>query len=353
VRVLARAARAEAPAHAYLITGPAHVGKHTLARELAAALNCQAAPEERPCHACASCRMTLREAHPDFTVVERTEERRLRVEDVRDARGSVDWRPYQGRFKVYLFPEADDWGNVDASSSALLKTIEEPPPQVVIVLTATSVETMPITVVSRCRSVPLQPVAPPALSTGLQELYGAPPETARRLAALSNGRPGWAIDALSTPELVARREEEISQVVALSEGPLGARLLLAGEACRGGNFLESRALCLRVLEDMTAWWRDLLIVSSTLDGAPAGRASYRTPALPDHVRALGASDTSDAFMSGVLTHTDRRDELERQAARRDRAKIARGLREIEVTAGAVERNVTPRLALEALLLRLN
>ena len=327
MRALARAARSEAPAHAYLITGPAHIGKRTLARELAAALNCQAAPEERPCHACASCRMTLREAHPDFTVVERTEERRLRVEDVRDARGSVDWRPYQGRFKIYLFPEADDWGNVDASSSALLKTIEEPPPQVVIVLTATSVETMPITIVSRCRSVPLQPVAPPVLSMRLQELYGAPPETARRLAALSNGRPGWAIDALTTPDLVARREEEISQVVALSEGPLGARLLLTGDVCRGGSFLESRALCLRVLDDMAAWWRDLLIVSSATVDVP---------------------DTS-----GVLTHADRRDELARQAARRGRAKIARGLREIEVTAGAVERNVMPRLALEALVLRLN
>lgn len=329
MRVLARAARAESPAHAYLITGPAHVGKHTLARELAAALNCLAAPDARPCHICPSCRMTLREAHPDFTVVERTEERRLRVEDVRDARGSVDWRPYQGRFKVYLFPEADDWGNVDASSSALLKTIEEPPPQVVIVLTATSVETMPITIVSRCRSVPLQPVASLALSTGLQELYGAPLETARRLAALSNGRPGWVIDALTMPELVARRENEISQAVALSEGPLGARLLLAGEACRGGSFLESRALCLRVLEDMVSWWRDLLIVSSATTDRP---------------------DTSNVT---VLTHADRRDELERQASRRGRAKIARGLREIEAAAGAVERNVTPRLALEALVLRLN
>jgi len=191
---------------------------------------------------------------------------------------------------------------------------------------------MPITVVSRCRSVPLQPVAPATLSTGLQELYGAPPETARRLAALSNGRPGWAINALATPELVTRREEEINGVVALSEGPLAARLLLAGDACWGGSFLESRALCLRVLEDMGVWWRDLLIVSSTADGM---------------------RDTSDASTSGVLTHADRRDELERQAARRGRVKIARGLREIDVTAGAVERNVTPRLALEALVLRLN
>jgi len=318
VRGLARAARAEAPVHAYLITGPDRVGKRALARELAAALNCQAAPAERPCHACASCRMTAREAHPDFTVVERTEERRLNVEQIRDARGSVDWRPYQGRFKVYLFVDVDEMS--EGAANALLKTLEEPPPQVVLALTASSADAVPTTVVSRCRALPLQPVDPAALASGLRELHGAEPETATRLAALSNGRPGWAIAALAAPALVARREEEIDQAVALSDGPLGARLLLAGDACKGGNFLESRALCLRVLEDMLEWWRDLLILSSGAAAPPV--------------------------------HAARREELERQAAKRGRARVVRGLREIEVTAGAVERNVTPRLALEALLLRL-
>ncbi len=318
VRALARAARDEAPVHAYLMTGPERAGKRTLARTLAAALNCQAAPAERPCHVCPSCRMTAREAHPDFTVVERTEERRLNVEQVRDARGSVDWRPYQGRFKVYLFVDVDEMS--EGAANALLKTLEEPPPQVVLVLTATSADAVPTTVVSRCRVVPLQPVAPSALAAGLEALHGADPATARRLAALSNGRPGWAVAALAAPELVARRQEEIDRVVALSEGPLGTRLLLAGESCKGGSFLESRALCLRVLEDMLEWWRDLLILSSGAGSAPL--------------------------------HADRRDELARQAAKRGHAKIVRGLREIESTAGSVERNVTPRLALEALLLRL-
>ncbi|HKC73221.1 MAG TPA: DNA polymerase III subunit delta', partial [Chloroflexota bacterium] len=75
------------------------------------------------------------------------------------------------------------------------------------------------------------------------------------------------------------------------------------------------------LEDMQLWWRDLLLVAT---GSPA-----------------------------PPVHRDRRSELERQAAKRGRERIVRGLREIELTAGAVERNVTPRLALEALLLRLN
>ena len=319
-RALARAARDEAPAHAYLITGPERVGKRALARALAAALNCQAPPAERPCRVCASCRMTAREAHPDFIVTEGTEEQRLGVKEVRAVRGSVDWRPYQGRFKVYLFPDADSWGNVDASSNVLLKTIEEPPPQAVIVLTASNTETVPITVVSRCRVLPLQPVAPAVLAAGLRALSGAAAGTAERLAALANGRPGWAVAALAEPELVARREEEVGHAVALSEGALGARLLLAGEVCKGGSFLDKRTHALRALEDMLGWWRDLLIVSSGAGGAPV--------------------------------HVDRQGELERQASRRGQARIVRGLREIETTIGAVERNVTPQLALEALLLRL-
>jgi len=320
VRALAHAAEGEAPAHAYLITGPARIGKRTLARELAAALNCTAAPAERPCHACASCRMIAHEAHPDLIMVERGEERRLTVEQVRDARGSVEWRPYQGRFKVYVFPEADEWGNVEASSNALLKTLEEPPPQVVLALTASQAEALPITVVSRCRVLPLQPVPIADLADGLTRLYGTPPTDAQRLAALSRGRPGWAIAALDAPEAVARREDEVSMAVALSDGLLGSRLLRAGQACQGANFMESRALCLAVLEDMAQWWRDLLLVS--------------------------------ADSAAPLTHEDRRDELAQQAQRRGRARIAKGLRDIEQTAGAVERNVTPRLALEALLLRL-
>ncbi len=319
VRGLAHAAATESPAHAYLITGPAQIGKRTLARELAAALNCTAAPDQRPCHLCPNCKMTDKEAHPDLIMVERTTERRMGVEQVRDAREQVDWRPYQGRFKTYVFVDADDIS--EGASNALLKTLEEPPPQIVVILTAAQADAVPATVVSRCRVLPLQPGALDEVVEGLQVLRGASPEEARRLATLSNGRAGWAAAALANPELAARREAELDRAIELSEGKLGARLLKAAQACKGENFLESRALCLRTLEDMQTWWRDLLIVSS------------------------GAS--------APLAHAARRVELERQVEKRGRARIVRGLREIEITAGAVERNVTPRLALEALLLRLN
>src|SRR5438105_298499 len=226
-RSLQRAVASGTLAHAYLITGPAQIGKRTLARELAAALNCDAPPQERPCHGCRNCRMTDHEQHPDLIVVERSDGRKdLRVEDVRAARASVDWRPYQGRYKVYLFVDADEMN--PAAANALLKTLEEPPPLVLHVLTASQAEAVPPTVLSRCRVLPVPPVPAGDLAAALQELHGVEPDRAGRRA-----------------------------------------------------------------------------------------------------------------------------ELERQTAKRGRERIVRGLREIELTAGAVERNVTPRLALEALLLRLN
>ena len=94
VRFLQRAVACGTLAHAYLITGPPQIGKRTLARELAMALNCDAPPQQRPCHGCRSCRMTAHEQHPDLIVVDRSDGRKdLRVEDVRAARASVDLRP--------------------------------------------------------------------------------------------------------------------------------------------------------------------------------------------------------------------------------------------------------------------
>ncbi len=264
--------------------------------------------------------MTLREAHPDLIFVDKVGDQRVKVEALREARAQVDWRPYEGRYKVYVLSDADDWGSIEASANSLLKMLEEPPPQVVVILTAAQTDALPTTIPSRCRVLGLQPSSPAAIAAGLRAYYGVERATAERLAMLANGRAGWAVEAASSPDLVGSRAAAIDRAAALSEGKLGARLLLAAEVCKGTNFLESRAACLEALEDMQVWWRDLLLVAS---------GAAREP-----------------------VHGERIDELRRQAAKRGPARIVRGLREIEGTAGAVERNVTPRLALEALILRL-
>jgi DNA polymerase-3 subunit delta' len=355
VHALCKETLAGTPAHAYLFAGPAGIGKRRLARELAAALNCEAEPDDRPCHACRTCRMIDKEAHPDFLIVDSAREERRRAEGdrpvdtaagkgvdgpaaapsrrseeravdrtkhidlIRAARETAAWRPYEARYKVLLFADAEEMS--EAAANVLLKTIEEPPPQVIIVMTARHVEAVPLTVQSRCRVITLQAVPVAELAEGLQRLHQADADLALRLAALSGGRVGWAVDALSNPDLVAEREAEVDRAVDLSSGPLSHRLVLAGQVTRGESFGEARAACLRALSDMQVWWRDLLLVAS---GAPV------TP-----------------------VHQDRAVDLARQSERRGCGRIVAGLREIELTMAAVEeRNVTPRLALEALLLRL-
>ena len=315
---LQRAAGHGSPAHAYLLTGPSRAGKRTLAVTFAAALNCLAESDHRPCFACTSCRQSMKEEHPDLIVVERQEDKRLSVEQIRGMRSSVDWKPYQGRFKIYVVVDVEDMS--EGAANALLKTLEEPPSQVVLILTATSDESVPATVRSRCYALSLQLVMAAAISDGLMHLHSTPTALASRIGGLARGRPGWAVAALSEPDLIGERERAVESTRALASGPLAQRLMMAGSITKGENFLASRALCLDVLDDLYSWWRDLLYVGQGLD-----------------------ENTIFCEYSDVLRQ---------QSDKRGRERIIAGLRDIQTTSNAVERNVTPRLALEALLLRL-
>ncbi|MDR2945376.1 MAG: DNA polymerase III subunit gamma/tau, partial [Candidatus Adiutrix sp.] len=114
--------------HALLLTGPRGGGKNSLARALAAALNC-ASPEAGggPCGHCPSCQKIAKDVHPDLRTLAPTgRSRQIKMEDVQTLRADMAFRPYEGRVKVFVIREADRLGN--EAGNALLKTLEEPPP---------------------------------------------------------------------------------------------------------------------------------------------------------------------------------------------------------------------------------
>lgn len=147
VRTLRNAIAEGRVAHAYLFTGPRGVGKTTVARLLAKAVNCTAPPAERPCGVCESCSAIAEGRAVD--VIEMDAASHTSVEDAREIIERVQFRPAVARTKVYIIDEVHMLST--AAFNALLKTLEEPPPHALFILATTEVHKVPATILSRCQ----------------------------------------------------------------------------------------------------------------------------------------------------------------------------------------------------------
>ncbi len=192
--------------HAYLVTGPEAVGRRTLALRLAQALNCpEATKPGRPCRQCHTCQRIERMGHPDLSIVQAEEAGgSLKVDQVRALQHGLSLAPYEAPYRVALLLR---FGEATASAAnALLKTLEEPPARVVLVLTAQDAENLLPTIVSRCEIIPLRPVPLEQVSRGLHERWDVPIDEATLLAHISAGRPGYALRLHQNPEELDRRK---------------------------------------------------------------------------------------------------------------------------------------------------
>ena len=146
VRALANALDTGRVHHAFLFTGTRGVGKTTVARLLAKALNCETGPTSTPCGKCDACREIDEGRFVDLIEVDAAS--RTKVEDTRDLLENVQYAPARGRYKVYLIDEVHMLSG--HSFNAFLKTLEEPPPHVKFLLATTDPQKLPVTVLSRC-----------------------------------------------------------------------------------------------------------------------------------------------------------------------------------------------------------
>lgn len=145
--VLSRAAAEDRVAPAYLLSGTRGVGKTTIARILAKALNCVNAPGPEPCNQCDQCRKITQGSHVDVTEIDGASNNS--VDDARALRENIGYAPMEGRYKIFIIDEAHMLSR--SAFNALLKTLEEPPPRVVFIFATTEAHKFPITIVSRCQ----------------------------------------------------------------------------------------------------------------------------------------------------------------------------------------------------------
>ena len=205
--------------HSYLISGPAGSGKHSLARLLAAALQCTRS--HKPCCSCPQCRKVLEGVHPDLITVDDPERKTISVKLVREVCSDLYVRPNEGNKKIYLFPRAQDMRS--EAQNALLKCIEEPPAYGVFLFLAEHSEQLLTTIRSRCVELRMSPLSDSLLLGELQRRF--PKEDPRILSGAllrSEGYLGRAIKL--TEEKTALLPQTEAFVQAYASGDPGALL---------------------------------------------------------------------------------------------------------------------------------
>ncbi len=303
--------------HAYLFTGPEHVGKTTLARLFAEALNCEA-PDAgaRPCSRCRACQLIAADRHPDVRLLEPQitgrGKRTLKIDDVRDLLRDLSLAAYEARYKVALLTHFD--AATAGAANAFLKTLEEPPKNVVLLLTAAEADTLLPTITSRCRLMALRPLPTTEIRAALRERWHAPPELADKLAHLADGRPGWAFRALQDPALVDGREAHIGYLAELLPAGRVSRFELADRLARDAEALPE------LLHTWLSWWRDAALL------------------------AWGGSQAM------ALVNIDHLDAMRAATARWERESLVTALKKTHDAVWQLEHNANARLVMENLLL---
>jgi len=311
--------------HAYLISGPPHSGKSTIASAFAQSIICSSRGEPgAACGECDNCRRVAKGIHPDLQLFslesqrqnakDRTAGDRLSVETVREICVSAVYRPFSAERRVIIIDDAGSMTGI--AQEAMLKTLEEPPTFLVLILLTESADALKPTVRSRCEQLNLLPVSPDIISRCLED-RGAETSTAQLIARQASGLPGWAIATALDPGILKTQQESTGRAAVWVNGSPFQRIARSFELAN--DFGKQRDRVFSELEAVSMLWRGVMMNS-------AGAHSPAAETL--------AADQVDQ-LAGAF-------------------ELAESLRAVESVAACMrdlDSNVRPRLALEAMVMQ--
>jgi DNA polymerase-3 subunit delta' len=314
-------------AHAYLLVGPRHVGKGTLAVNLAQALNCDG--PEVPCGQCRSCQRILEGKHADVISISvdykiesavtsnslehKTE---IGIKEMLELQRMANLPPYEGKCKVFIIDDGE-YLSTEAANS-LLKILEEPPQRVVWLLLAAEEERLLPTIISRCQRLELKPVPSERVQEILISSYDVDANKAKLLTQLCHGRLGWALSALANDDILEQRSQRIVKLFSLLPAGLEQRFAYAQELA--SQLSQNRRAGAEIIEIWLVWWRDLMLIKGDCREAIINVDYDRT--LEEQARGLSLSEI-EGFLANLCLLQEE-----------------------------ISKNVNPRLALEWLMLNL-
>jgi DNA polymerase-3 subunit gamma/tau len=297
-RALINALTSNRVAHAYLFTGARGVGKTSTARILAKALNCVKGPTPTPCDECELCRSVA--SGEDIDVLEIDGASNRGIDEVRELRQNVQYRPSRARYKIYIIDEVHMLTR--EAFNALLKTLEEPPPHVKFIFATTEAHKIPITILSRCQRFDFAGIGSRRIVERLREIVASEDREAddEALELIARRAGGSMRDAQSlldqllsfggkrlTMEQVhgllgTAHEDRVAEIatVVLEADAKRALELLAGAADEGLQLGE-------LVDQLIDYWRDLMVVhSSGLENQVLSQTGPRKEGLLKQAQAL-------------------------------------------------------------------